>query len=534
MTGMFQKIKPIALMQLRLDRVRLLVWIVAFIIVTAGTTLIFEGLYPSADDRDQLAASVVNPAITALLGPAYGFDDYHVGAILSHQMLLLTAVVVAIMSILLVTRHTREDEEDGRVELIRSLPVGRMSTLTAVMMNKAFTFVVLTILIGLSLVVLGIDSIDLQGSLLYGAVLGVTGILFAAITALCAQLAETSRGTISLAFTVLIVTYLIRAIGDVSNEALSWVSPLGWVIEAQVFVENRWWPVLMTLGLAILIAVVALYLNAKRDLGAGLLPSKSGKAEASKFLRTPLGFTLRMQRTSLIAWGIGLFVFGATYGSVLAETETYVAEMEVMQQMLGTEVSEGLALIEQFIAMLAVIISIFATIPMILAVYRLAKEEKVNRTEQVLATAISKTKLLSTYLIVALIMSAIVMVAASVGMGVTGVAMLEGDLAFSTIFNSIMVYLPATWLMIGLATLLVGIGKWRGLAWLYLGYSFVVVYLGGMLEFPEWMEALSVYEHIPNLPINDMNWLAVLTITILALILVVLAMISYSRRDING
>ena len=26
-----------------------------------------------------------------------------------------------------------------------------------------------------------------------------------------------------------------------------------------------------------------------------------------------------------------------------------------------------------------------------------------------------------------------------------------------------------------------------GLTWLYLGYSFIVVYLGGLLQFPEWM-----------------------------------------------
>ncbi|MDQ7862150.1 hypothetical protein RCO48_17630 [Peribacillus frigoritolerans] len=38
---------------------------------------------------------------------------------MAHQMLLLTAMAVGIMSILLVTRHTRADEEDGRIEMIR-------------------------------------------------------------------------------------------------------------------------------------------------------------------------------------------------------------------------------------------------------------------------------------------------------------------------------------------------------------------------------------------------------------------------------
>ncbi len=46
---------------------------------------------------------------------------------MAHQMLLLTAMAVGIMSILLVTRHTRADEEDGRIEMIRSLPAGRLA-----------------------------------------------------------------------------------------------------------------------------------------------------------------------------------------------------------------------------------------------------------------------------------------------------------------------------------------------------------------------------------------------------------------------
>ena len=48
--------------------------------------------------------------------------------------------------------------------------------------------------IGFGLYALGIESMDLEGSLLYGAALGATGIFFTAVTAIFAQLSENSEG----------------------------------------------------------------------------------------------------------------------------------------------------------------------------------------------------------------------------------------------------------------------------------------------------------------------------------------------------
>ncbi|MDV2581961.1 ABC transporter permease [Alkalibacillus haloalkaliphilus] len=529
----FRRVWPIALWQLKQDRVRIPVWIISFLAVTVTTVTLFESLYPSAEDRMQLAHSVVNPAITALLGPAYGVDNYDVGAILAHQMLLLTAVVVAVMSILIVTRHTREDEEEGRAELISSLPVGRLSNLVSTLLVQLIVYITLSLLVGIALVSINIPTVTVEGSFLYGAALGVTGFFFAAVTAVMAQLSETARGTVGLSFAVLLTFYLIRAIGDVSYDPLSWFSPLGWMLESRVFVENNWWMIVLVFGVAVLIAMFAMYLNAIRDVGAGLLPSKSGKSHASKWLKSPLGFTIRMQRTSILAWSIGMFVFGATYGSVLVETDTYVAEIEIMAQMLGEDLGTGIELIEQFIVMLGVIISIAATIPMILSVYRLSKEEKNNRIEQVVATALSRRKLLGSYVVTALIVSLLVMGSAAFGMALAGTLTLD-ELAFSTAFNAIIVYLPATWIMIGLAALFVGLGKWKGLTWLYLGYAFIVVYLGGILEFPSWMKSLSPYELVPGLPVEEMNWVALFSLLMIFVALIIMSLQVYAKRDLRG
>ncbi|MFB4162314.1 hypothetical protein ACE1TI_00460 [Alteribacillus sp. JSM 102045] len=168
---------------------------------------------------------MVNPTMTPMVGPDYGLENYTFGAMMAHQMLLFTAVTVGNMSILLTARRTRAEEEDGCIEIVRSLPAGRLSHLLAVILVLFGTNVLLALGMGFGLYALGIESMDVKGSLLYGAALGAVGCFFTGITALFAQLSESSCGTIGLSFTMLGVSYLIRAISDVSNETLSWFSP---------------------------------------------------------------------------------------------------------------------------------------------------------------------------------------------------------------------------------------------------------------------------------------------------------------------
>src|SRR5699024_8830901 len=245
-----------------------------------------------------MAETMENPAMTAMVGPG-DLGNYTVGAMTTHQMLLMTALVVGLMSILLVTRHTRADEEAGRIELIRSLPVGRLAHVHATLLVLVLTNVVLALLTGIGLYALGIESLELEGSFLYGTTLGATGIFFAGVTAVFAQLSETSRGVIGYSIAVLLIAYLVRAVGDVGNETLSLFSPLGWVTQTEAYSTNNWWPILVLVGVAIILFGLAFYLNAIRDLEAGFIAAKPGREHASFFLQSPFGLALRLQRTGM-------------------------------------------------------------------------------------------------------------------------------------------------------------------------------------------------------------------------------------------
>jgi ABC-2 type transport system permease protein len=518
---------------LRRDRIRIPVWIFSIAVMSLIIAPSFTELYPTPQDRMVMAETMKNPAMIAMVGPGYGLDNYTLGAMFAQEMLVFTAVAVAIMSIFIVVRHTRKDEENGRIEVIRSLPVGRLSNLSAAITVSFGANVLLALLTGFGLYALGIESMDLQGSLLYGAALGATGFIFTGIAAVFAQLSETSRGATGYSFAFLIITYLIRAIGDVSSEVIAWFSPLGWILRTQVYVNNYWWPILITVGASFALAALALYLNSRRDLEAGFIPAKPGRKYASAFLKSPLGLAVRLQKTAILSWIIGVYILGASYGSVLGDLESFFETNEMMSLLLPT--AEGYSLTELFIGTIMSVMAMICAVPVLQFLLKARGEEKRNRTENLLSRAVSRTHLLGSYVFISVISSAILQLLAIVGLWSAGAAVMDEPIAFDRMLQTGMVYLPALWIMIGITVFLIGVlPKTVSCIWLYLGFSFFVVYLGGILQVPDWLVKASPFGNIPQLPVEEVNVVKMVILTLIALLLTVIGFYGYKKRDIQA
>src|SRR5688572_25650209 len=102
---------------LRRDRVAIPVWVagIAGTVVLAASSI--QDLYPTAADRARFAASLgEQPALIAIRGPARALDT--AGGEVAWQVGWFAMVLAALMSVLLVVRDTRADEESGRTELL--------------------------------------------------------------------------------------------------------------------------------------------------------------------------------------------------------------------------------------------------------------------------------------------------------------------------------------------------------------------------------------------------------------------------------
>src|SRR5262249_54877686 len=120
------------------DRVRIVVWILAILGLGAAATSSVKPLHPTRADL-QSAAKAARDNVVALVfkGPAQALDT--IGGQVAFQIVAFGIVAVALMSLLTMVTLTRAEEESGRLELIRALPVGRAAPLAAAVANAPGT-----------------------------------------------------------------------------------------------------------------------------------------------------------------------------------------------------------------------------------------------------------------------------------------------------------------------------------------------------------------------------------------------------------
>lgn len=528
----FYQVEKLLRFYIKREYVKLFMWLMGLLATTVAVALALSGIYQSDQERQIMAETMENPAMKALIGRGFGLDNYTNGAMLSHEMLLMTMIVVAVMSILLVNRLTRQDEENQQLELLLALPIGRLAPSLSAIAVLVMTNGLLAVITTISLPLLQIESIDFLGSLSYGLALAAAGIFFGAVTLLTAQLSNNQRGAMLLSYLVLGMSYMVRAVGDAGDLWLSFLSPLGILQETQAFVNNYFWPQLTILFFSIVIIVFSMRLREQRDLGSGLLPDRKGKNKASRFLKTIPGFILSLQKVPLLSWAAAMLLIGLSYGSVLGDLEIFLTENEVIQQIIGS--TNGVSLTEQFIAIILKVMAIISTIPTLMVFHRLKSEEVKGRLDHLLARPISRVRVYSWYAVISLVSSIVLLSLGIFSLAGAGVYVLDTSIDFWTLVQANLVYLPAIWVVLSMMAVLYGlIGKLESLTWLYLLFSFMTIYLGDLLEFPDWLMGASPFYWVPELPVEAFNVWPLIILTVIAGGLITLGAIGFIVRDIR-
>ncbi|MHC0429413.1 ABC transporter permease [Streptomyces sp. O3] len=531
---------------LRRDRVRLPVWVLALFLGTLATANSLTSLYATAEDRAEAAETADTPAGLALNGPRHYLDDYTIGSMLSHQMLGTMAVLTGLMSVLIITRHTRGEEETGRAELVRSTVVGRHAHLAAALAVAVLANLALALLLAFGLTGLGIDGVGFGGSLLYGLAYAASGIVFAAVAAVTAQITAHTRGASGMALAVIGAAYVLRAAGDAGegggsgsgegdaggSGALSWLSPIGWVQRSYPYLDDRWWPLALCLVFAAAVAAVGFRLSTRRDVGAGLRAARLGDPVASPALSRPLGLALRLHRGVLTGFGVGAFLMGAMYGSILGDAEDMLKDIDEIQEAL--ERIGGATVVESFAAMIMVVLAIVASVYVVMAALRPRSEETAGRAEPLLATGLSRDRWVGSHLAVALAGGTAVLLVAGLGFGLAGAASASDGGLVLKLTGAALAYAPALWVTVGVATVVFGwFPRASVLAWVMPVYAFVAGYLGQLLQFPDWVDALSPMGHVPQLPAAEMDWTPMAVLTAVAAGLLWLGLAGFRRRDVE-
>ncbi|HEY6817763.1 MAG TPA: ABC transporter permease [Mycobacterium sp.] len=514
---------------LRRDRIVLPLWVL--LLSTPLATVYIGGIekvYPDQAARAGFAATIMaSPAQRALYGKIYNDSLGATGIWKAGMFHLLIAVAV----ILTVIRHTRADEETGRAELIDSTAVGRYASLTAALL-LSFGASLTTGALGAA-GLLG-TSVPASGSLAFGAALACSGLVFTAVAAVAAQLSASARFARGAAFAVLATAFTLRAVGDAGSPALSWLSPLGWSLQVRPYAGDRWWVLLLHLATTLLLTALAYQLLARRDVGAGLIAERPGPGTATPLLRNAFGLAWRLDRGALLLWTVGLCLYGLLIGSIIHGIGDELGgdtARDIVVRMGGTNVLEQ-AFVAAAFCMLGMMAAAFA----VSLTLRLHQEEAGQRAETLLSGSVSRSRWLTSHLVMALIGSAVAIVIAGAVAGLSyGIAAHDVGGKLWMVVGTALVQLPAVWLPAAVAVALFGLApRFSPVAWGVL-VGFVALYLIGSLSgFPQWVLDLEPFAHTPLVTAGAFTPVPLLCLLAIDVALIALGVAAFRRRDVQS
>jgi ABC-2 type transport system permease protein len=515
---------PLLLLALRQDRVMLPVWVLLLSLLVVSGAGTVESLYDTPQKRASLAASLsTNGSLRAMYGPV--LDD-SLGGLVAWRFGVTATVLAAVMSLLVVVRHTREEEETGRQELLSSAVVGRRAPLTAALLAALAgnTAVALLITAGLA----GPTG-SAAGGLALGLAVGGVGMLFAGTAAVMAQLTVSARLARGLTAAALGLAYALRAAGDAGStdggSVLTRLSPLGWAQQVRPYGAERWWVLALLAAAAVALGAVAYVLAGRRDVGMGFLPDRPGPARGR--LATAGALARRLQRGSLAGWTGAYLLAGTAFGGMADGTAELVGENEETRRIFE-RMGGAAGLTDTFFAAVIGLFGMLAAVYAVAAVLRLHAEESSGRAEPVLATAVGRTRWAAGHLLFAFGGPVLLLTAAGAGL-----ALGHGSRP-AALTGAALAQLPAVWVL-GAAALLLhaAVPAFARAAWGVAGLALAIGWIGPALDLPRRVLDLSPFGHLPRLPGEPMTWPPFLLLTTLAALLTAAGLMALARRDMR-
>ena len=180
----------------------------------------------------------------------------------------------------------------------------------------------------------------------------------------------------------------------------------------------------------------------------------------------------------------------------------------------------------QFAAMMSVMMAIGASVPAIATMLRLNSDERKGWLESIHARSVSRFHLFSAYTLVGLVAGLLTLFAGTFGMALGGQGA-KHAFTLSRLMRSFWVLV-----VIGMVAVLIGLlPRYQQIAWVIPIYAILSIYLGGLLDFPEWTKQLTPFGWINKVPLKAVQWDQAGWLVLLSIVLILVGYGLYQRRD---
>ena len=509
---------------LRHNLVRYLVWIAVIVGMLAYVIVLYQSQQKTDPHfLDQFTNITQAGGMSAMIGKITVTSL--AGAVWSKTWMFL-AMTLAIGMVFQVTKGMRADEENGRTELFRSRPFGIHSTPIAVVSGALLLSAVIGILSMLCSIGLGLDpaGTGMTGSVVFGLSLIACGWLGVGVGALTNQLSASASLANSTGSIMIAAFYVLRMIGDMGNNAIIWISPLGWGERMSPWAENKGWLIIPAIVLTAILIAIALIIESHRDYGAGVLQERKGKSEANPLMLRSWGLILHLYKGTIIGWSIGMVLAGLMFGSVAKQMLDMLSNMK-LAMLQGSGMNALLGFLLVFIGLIAMVL------PMQILT-GLRSDEAKGLTESQLSGGMSRYRLTLERVAVSCCVLALLLLLGGFFMGVSYGAVAKDMSQSWKLALDALVYLPGILTVMGIVVLLFGFIPRATIpvTWFLYGVMYFDVLFGDTMKLPNWVTHIMPFTGTPRIPYQSFN-ASVFGFAAAAVVFILLGMLGLRKRD---
>lgn len=485
--------------------------------------------YPTLADKQAFAASFGNNAgIRIFYGVPH--DLLTTGGYVAWRVGGTMALFLAVWGLLAGAR-ARAEEDSGRAELVLAAPVSR---------GTVFGSFAVSVIAGGAVIWASGTLALIAGGLPFGpsAFLSISdalsGIVFAGIGAVCAQVAPSRRIAIGIASLIFAAAFLLRVVADTVTSAdwARWITPLGWTEEMRAFTGARPAVALIPVAVTGLLFALAWRLQARRDVGSGLIASHDRRAPKLRLLSSPLALGLRLERGSLAGWVGGVAAMALIFGAIAHSVASGLTEQvsNVIKNFGANDLTA-----EVYIGFLFVIYVFAACLFVCAHLTATRHEEAEGRLETELAEPVSRLAWILGRLLLALVGVVAIGFGAAICSWV-GAQMTGTDVSIGTMLEAAVNCLPSALLFLGLGALVFATvpRATSGVTYGLVSIGFVWWMLGTAIDAPTWLLDLTPFRHVALVPVQDFKIGAALIMSAIGLVAIAAALPLFRRRDLAG
>ena len=514
-----------------------LIWLVILIMMIASGAGKLEAAFAGgASGSKEIVKMLQAPGMAAMFGAMPKVDTYNTAIVFAGVMVVFMIILQALWVMPLMIRNTRGQEESGLLEMVRARNVGRTAAITAASLELLIDSAIMGILYFVSLAAVNMGGTDLYGDFLFSLGMVIANLLFGAIALLFAQLTNNTRTANMLSYMVLTAAYLVRLVTDIQHQNLTWLSPIGWFEKANFYTDNNVWALGLALLVSILLAASATMIARNRDLGAGIIAERTGRAKAAGWLRSIPALLWRTERGLFAGWLIGAVVFGGVMGSVLGGVGDILKTNPLYRKILdvGQINAANQTMVLSFLGMYLGIFVALAVTAGVQVAFRLKRDDNLGYLSVIHAEKPTRTTISVSYYCFGLLAGVFVLSAGLLALFFTGNTVLSHPLPLKYLGRLFVASVPAVISFIALGIALVGLWpRLSSLFWLYMGAGLIVQIFRGLFDLPKHAGNFTPFGWIANVPVEnvDHTWLIVLVVS--AIVLFILGIAGYRRQDLS-